>query len=89
MPVDVFEKPATVEDVLREVSRIKSVVTEAVDDGVRSAMKAIKQGRHAAEDAIYDARHAVKQNPLQAMGLVFAAGVVTGALVAWIGFRRD
>lgn len=88
MPTDVFEKPATVEDVLREVSKIKSTVTDAVDDGVRSAFKAIKQGRHAAEDAIDDARHAVKRNPLQAVGLVFAAGVVTGALVAWIGFRN-
>lgn len=90
MPAEVFEKPAaTVEEVLREVSRIKTVVTDAVDEGVRSAMKSIKQGRRAAEDAIDDARHTVKQNPLQSMGIVFAAGVLTGALVAWIGFRRD
>lgn len=88
MPTDVFEKPATVEDVFREVSKIKSAVTDAVDDGVRSALKAIKQGRHATEDAIDDARHAVKQNPFQAVGLVFAAGVLTGALVTWLGSRR-
>ena len=87
MPTDLIEN-ATLDDVLREVSRIKSVVTNAVDDGVRTAMKTIKQGRHVAEDAIYDARHAVKQNPFQAVGVVFAAGVVTGALAAWIGFRR-
>ncbi len=89
MPAEIFEKTATAEEVLREVSRIKSAVTDAVDEGVRSAVKSIKQGRRAAEDAIDDARHAVKQNPLQAMGIVFAAGVLTGTLVAWIGFRRD
>ena len=89
MPAEIFEKPATAEELLREVSRIKSAVTDAVDEGVRSALKSIKQGRRAAEDALDDARHAVKQNPFQAMGIIFAAGVLTGALVAWIGFRRD
>jgi hypothetical protein len=32
------------------------VVTEAVDDGVQSALRAVKQGRDAADDAIHDAR---------------------------------
>lgn len=88
MPAEIFEKPATVEDVLREVSKMKSVVADAVDDGVRSALRAIKQGRSAAEDAIQDTRHAVKQNPLEAMGIAFAAGVGIGVLAAWIGMRR-
>lgn len=90
MPADILEKQAaTVEDLLREVSRLKSVVTAAVDDGVRSAVKTIKQGRHAAEDAIDDARHAVKRNPFQALGVVFAAGMAFGALFAWMGTRRS
>ena len=88
MSADLLQKPATVEDVFREVSRIKSMVTEAVDDGVRSALRTIKQGRHAAEDAIDDARHAVKHNPLQAAGIVFAAGVLTGVFAAWLSLRR-
>jgi ElaB/YqjD/DUF883 family membrane-anchored ribosome-binding protein len=79
--------PATVEEALREVSRIKSMVTEAVEDGVKTAMKTIKQGRYAAEDMIGDARHTVKQRPFQAMGVVFAAGVLTGALVGWLASR--
>ena len=53
---DKLEMPATVEDVLREVSKIKTTVTEAVDDGVKSAVRTLKQGRDAAEDAIDDAR---------------------------------
>lgn len=85
---DLLDKPATVDDVLREVSRFRAVVSDAVDDGVRSALRAIKQGRNAADDAIYDARRAVKQNPLQSMGIIFAAGVMAGALAAWLGSRR-
>ncbi len=89
MQADISEVTATVEDALREVSKLKTMVTEAVEDGVKTAVKAIKQGRYAAEDMIGEARHTVKRNPLQAMGIVFAAGVLTGALVAWIGTRRD
>ena len=89
MPANISELTASVEDALREVSKIKTMVADAVEDGVKTAVKAIKQGRYAAEDMIGETRHTVKQNPLQAMGIVFAAGVLTGALVAWIGTRRS
>ena len=58
----------TVENPLREVSKIRSMVTDAVEDGVRSASQAIRHGRYAAEDAIEEAKHTVKQRPLQANG---------------------
>ena len=79
MPENIFDKlemPATVDDVLREVSKIRTTVTEAVDDGVKSAVRAMKQGRDAAEDVIDDARRTVKRNPLQSVGVVFAVGVL-------------
>lgn len=88
MPADVLKKPATVEDAAREVAKVRSIVTDAVEDGVRSARQAIKHGRNAAEDVIEEAQHTVKQRPFQAMGMVFAAGVLAGGLLAWIGFRR-
>ncbi len=88
MPIDVFDKPATVDDVFREVSRVKSLVADAVDDGVKSAIKAIKNGRYAAEDVLDEAKHAVKKRPFEAIGIVFAAGVVTGSFLTWIGSRR-
>ncbi len=83
-----LEKSATVENPLREVSKIRSMVTDAVEDGVRSASQVIRHGRYAAEDAIEEAKHAVKQRPLQAMGTVFAAGVLAGTFLTWIGLRR-
>jgi len=85
----IIEKQASVEDVIKEVARIKDVVTEAVQDGVESAVKALKHGRVAANDAIDDARHTVKKNPLQAVGVVFAAGVLVGSLIAWLSTRRS
>ena len=91
MSSNVFNKldmPATVEDVLHEVSKIRTTVTEAVDDGVKSAVRALKQGRDAAEDVIDDARRTVKRNPLQAVGVVFAAGVLVGCVLTMIGRRR-
>ena len=86
--LDKLRKPATVEDVLDEISRMKSTITDAVDDGVKSALKAIRQGRDAAEDAIGDTKLAVRRKPLQAIGIFFAAGVVTGCVVTCFGFRR-
>ena len=88
MRADVLEKPARVEDALREVSKIRSIVTDAVEDSVRSANQAIRHGRYAAEDVIEEAKHTVKQRPLQALGIVFAAGVLAGSLLTWIGLRR-
>ena len=84
----VLEKPARAEDVRREVSKIRSIVTEAVEDGVRSARQAIKHGRYVADDVIEDAQQTIKQRPLQTVGAVFAVGVMAGVSLAWIGFRH-
>lgn len=89
MATEFMEKSnATVDDVFREVARFKGMVTEAVEEGVESAMRAIEQGRDAANDAIIDARRAIKRNPLQAAGIVFAAGIVIGTLLAWVSTSR-
>ena len=88
MATELLTKPATVDDVLREVSRMRTVISDAVDDGVRSALRAVDQGRDAAEDAIKDVKKAIHKNPLQSLGIVFAVGIVAGSLIAWLGSRR-
>ncbi len=88
MQTDVFEKPAAIEDAIREVSKIRTIVTDAVEDGVRSASQAIRHGRYAAEDAVEEVKHTVKQRPFQAVGIAFGAGLLAGALLTWIGFRK-
>jgi ElaB/YqjD/DUF883 family membrane-anchored ribosome-binding protein len=85
----VLEKQATVDDIYREVNRINSIVTDAVDDGVQSAIRAVKQGRDAAVDVVHDARYVIKRNPFQAAGIILAAGVVIGSLVTLFTVRRS
>lgn len=85
----VLDKQPTVDDIYREVNRIKSIVTDAVDDGVQSAIRAMKQGRDAADDVVHDARYAIKRNPLQAAGIILAAGVVIGSLFTLFTTRRS
>lgn len=87
MTTGILDKVATVEDVRNEVSRISSIVSEAVDDGVRAALKAMETGREAAEDAISDARRAARRNPMQALGVAFAAGAVVAGLIVWMMSR--
>ncbi len=88
MPASVFEKTASVEDALREVSKIRSKVSEAVENGARTANQAIKRSRHATENLIEDVRHSVKQRPFEALGLAFGAGILAGGLAARLGLRR-
>jgi ElaB/YqjD/DUF883 family membrane-anchored ribosome-binding protein len=84
MAPEVLEKAAKIEDVLHDAAKVKEMVTEAVEVGVRSAMRAIKQGRIAAEDALDDAKLAVRKNPFEAVGIGFAAGVLIGGLIFWM-----
>ena len=88
MLANILEKTTTADEAPLPLSKIKSLVTDAVEDGVHSALKAIKYGRHAAEDAIAEAQHKVKRRPLQAMGMTLAAGVLVGGFLSWIEFRR-
>jgi ElaB/YqjD/DUF883 family membrane-anchored ribosome-binding protein len=85
--LDDAAKAVNLDEVLKEASKLKSMVAEAVEDGVKSALRAVKQGRHRAEDAIDDAKHAVRKNPAEAVGIAFAAGIITGALAAWFAAR--
>jgi ElaB/YqjD/DUF883 family membrane-anchored ribosome-binding protein len=89
MQAGVVEKPAPVEDVIREVSKIRTTVTDAVEEGVHSASQLIRHGRHAAEDAVEELKHTIKQRPFQAVGVAFAAGALVGGFLIWIGSRRQ
>jgi ElaB/YqjD/DUF883 family membrane-anchored ribosome-binding protein len=88
MPAEVLEKPGATEEARRQIPKIRSIVSDVMDDSVRSASRVIRHGRYAAEDLLDQAEHKVKQRPFQAIGTVFAAGVLLGGLVTWIGFRR-
>lgn len=88
MQTDVLKNMATPDEARRQVSKVRSIVSEAVGDSVRSASRAIKHGRLAAEDLIDEAEHRVKQQPFRSVGVAFASGILAGALLTWIGFSR-
>ncbi len=87
MPAEVLEQPKT-EAPIYDVSKIKSLVNDAVEDSVHSVTQAIKRGRHVAEDLIEEAQHTVKQKPFETVGVAFAAGILAGGILTWLAFRR-
>jgi ElaB/YqjD/DUF883 family membrane-anchored ribosome-binding protein len=69
------------------VDRMKAALTDAVDDGISNAKRAVKQSRRAAEDIVDDAEYRVKQHPLSAIGVTFGVGLGFGALIGFLVTR--
>jgi len=77
-----LEKTIEVRDQLgSEVKRVKESVTDAVDNGIVAARRAVKQSRRAAEDLVDDAEYRVKQHPFSALGVSFGIGMGLGAAI--------
>ena len=88
MATNVLQNAGTaVDDLRKEVSNISSMVADAVNNGVRTALRAIDEGRESAEEAIYEAERAARQNPLRTIGIAFAAGAAVCGIAVWIGSR--
>ncbi len=73
-----------------ETARLKTVVADALEDGVHAARRAMKHGLFVAEDLMDDAAHEVKRHPLEAVAttsiMAFAAGVAVGWII--FGLRK-
>ncbi|WP_109488766.1 hypothetical protein [Occallatibacter savannae] len=89
MATEILEKVPSVDEVLREVSRISNNVTQAVEDGFKSAVKAYEQGRRTTEDMIDDGKRMMRRKPVESAGVIFAAGMLTGAFITWLACRGD
>ena len=87
MASELLEKVPSVDEVYREVSRLTTTVTKAVEDGFKSAVKAVEQGRHATEDMIDDGKRMMRRKPVESAGVIFAAGILTGAFITWLVSR--
>ena len=71
-----------------EARLLKSLATDAVDDGVHAAKRAIKSVRRSVEelgDLKEEAVHRVKRQPLKALSVAVGAGLVLGLAIGWIG----
>ena len=69
-----------------ETARLKTVVADALEDGVHAARRAMKHGLFVAEDMMDDAAHEVKRHPLQAVATTSVLSFTAGVLVGWMLF---
>jgi len=67
----------------REASRLKSVVSDKVDDSLVTAKRAVKRGYGSAEDLMDEATHNIKRYPLRSVIGAFAIGAVAGWLCSY------
>jgi ElaB/YqjD/DUF883 family membrane-anchored ribosome-binding protein len=70
------------------VGRVKQTVTDAVEDGIKTASRAVKRGRRAAEDMVDDAEYQVKHHPLGTVGISFSIGLGLGAVAGMLLARN-
>ena len=68
----------------REASRLRGVVTEAVDESLVNARRAARRGYNSAEDLIEEASHEIKRHPLRAV----LCSLAIGALIGWLLIPR-
>lgn len=71
-----------------EAQLLKSLATDAVDDGVHAAKRALKSVRRGVEelgDLKDEAVHRVKRQPIKALSVAVGIGLVLGLAIGWIG----
>jgi ElaB/YqjD/DUF883 family membrane-anchored ribosome-binding protein len=70
--------------VTHEARLLKTRASDAVEDGVHAAKRAITRGMHDLEDMRDSAAYRVKRAPLMTVGLAAGAGLLLGLVVGWI-----
>lgn len=90
MKENVLRETQFVEDQIsnfaREASRLKGVVTDAVEDSLITAKRAVRRGYVSAEDLVDEASHRIKRHPFGSVAGAFVIGAVAGWLL--LGNRR-
>ena len=71
-----------------EAAHLTSKMTNAAQDGVTAARKAVRRTWRAGEDFIDEAAIAIKRHPLKAVGIAFGVAIGLGTLAGWLVRRR-
>lgn len=74
-------------DFTREAREVKARATEVLEDGMYAARRTLKRRVRDYEDLRDDTARRVRRAPFTALGVTFAAGLVLGAVVGWVGHR--
>ncbi|MCC7031238.1 MAG: hypothetical protein IT179_00210 [Acidobacteria bacterium] len=83
----VMESARNVETLAKDARALKARATEAFEDSVYTAKKTLRRRMHDLADMRDDTARRVKRAPFTALGVTFAAGLVLGAVVGWVGHR--
>lgn len=75
--------------VSHEARLLKTLATDAVEDGLHSAQSTIKRARQTAFDARDEVTHRVTREPLKTVALAFGAGALLGLVIGWTRRRRS
>jgi len=67
-----------------EVGRVKEAVADAVEDGIATTQRSLKQARQAAEDLCDEAEHYAKRHPLNVAGTALGIGLGLGAVIGFL-----
>ena len=74
-------------DATRHVTHIKSIATDAVEDGVHAAKRAIKNATRGAADLKDETVYSIKRQPLKSIAIAAGVGLAVGTVVGWFGAR--
>ena len=74
--------------VAHEARLLKTLATDAMEDGVHAAKRAITRRMHDLEDLREAAAYRVKRAPLASVGVFFGAGILIGAAIGLFAGRR-
>jgi ElaB/YqjD/DUF883 family membrane-anchored ribosome-binding protein len=83
----VMETTRYAEDLARDARELKARAAEVFEDGVYTAKRTLKRRVHDLEDLRDNTARRVKRAPFTALGVTFAAGLVLGAVIGWVGHR--
>ncbi|QQS48612.1 MAG: DUF883 family protein [Acidobacteriota bacterium] len=67
-----------------EAERLRERAAKVVDEGVESARRAYRRGRHAAEDMLDETEHRIKRQPLESVAITLGVGLGLGAVIGWL-----
>jgi ElaB/YqjD/DUF883 family membrane-anchored ribosome-binding protein len=70
-----------------EAGLLKTIASDAVEDGVHAARRAIKRGAHEVDDLRDAAASRVRKAPLLSIALAAGAGMLVGIVFGWLGRR--
>ena len=85
----IFERAeARVADTAHRASRATTAISDAIEDGLGVAKRAVKHGYDAAEELMEDTQQRIKRHPVEIVVASFAAGALAGILLGWATRRK-